>query len=111
MREAVMKSFQIALFAALTLAAAPVAAFTIQGGEGAADNSARYADPDERPQPYNYQDSRQSRVTRFGDSGITFGFSGGPSEPRNVRPDSYEATHPSTSLPWDTRSRMWREGR
>ena len=43
-----MKSFRVAFFAAVALAAAPAVAFTIQGGDGPADNSARYADPDEK---------------------------------------------------------------
>jgi hypothetical protein len=104
-----MKSFHIALFAAMALAAAPAAAFTIQGGDGPADNSARYADPDEKLPQYNNQDSRQPRVMRFGDTGFSFGFSGGSREPREqreVRPDSYEATHPSAPFGWDSRSRL-----
>ena len=104
-----MKSFQIALFAALAFAAVPAGAFTIQGGDGPADNSARYADPDEKLPQFNNQDSREPRVMRFGNTGVTFGFTGGPRElrePREVRPDSYEATHPSTQLDWDTRSRL-----
>ena len=104
-----MKSFQIALFTALAFAAAPAGAFTIQGGDGPADNSARYADPDEKLPQFNNQDSREPRVMRFGNTGFTFGVTGGsgePREPRNVRPDSYEATHPSTQLDWDTRSRL-----
>ena len=101
-----MKSFHVAFLAAMALAAAPAAAFTIQGGDGPADNSARYADPDEKLPQFNNQDSRQPRVMRFGDTGVSFGVTGGPREPRDARPDSYDATHPSAPLGWDTRSRL-----
>ena len=101
-----MKSFRVAFFAVVALAAAPAGAFTIQGGDGPVDNSARYADPDEKLPQFNNQDRRDPRVMRFGDTGITFGFSGGAREPSYARPDSYEATHPSTPLGWDTRSRL-----
>jgi len=105
-RKAVMKSFRIAFLAAIALAGAPAVAFTIQGGDGPADNSARYADPDEKLPPLNNQDSREPRVMRFGNTDFSFGFSGGSREPSYARPDSYEATHPSAPLGWDTRSRL-----
>jgi hypothetical protein len=106
-----MKTLQIAFFAAVALAVAPAGAFTIQGGDGPADNSARYADPDEKLPQFNNQDRREPRVMRFGNSDFSLGFTGGSREPSNARPDSYEATHPSTPLGWDTRSRMMRDGR
>ena len=101
-----MKSFHIAFLAAMAFAAAPAGAFTIQGGDGPADNSARYVDPDEKLPQFNNQDSREPRVMRFGNTGFSFGFNGGSREPNNARPDSYDATHPSAPLGWDTRSRL-----
>ena len=43
---------------------------------------------------------------RFGNTDFSFGFSGGSREPGYAHPDSYEATHPSAPLGWDTRSRL-----